>query len=118
MKEAAVGVTGEEKALREPGFEGAQIVAFLRGNADKLEKAKLPERAGFATGSLAREEAVSLRELAESIERTGKLPRLEDLERRLTGVAEKLVAVLMAATPDQELVNVRAGAGPDSARYR
>ena len=30
MKEAAVGAGGEEKAQREPGFEAAQIAAFLR----------------------------------------------------------------------------------------
>ena len=57
MKEAAVGAAGEGKAQREPGFEAAQIAAFLRENAERLEKAKLPERAGFATGALAREEA-------------------------------------------------------------
>ena len=50
MKEAAVGAASEEKAQREPGFEAAQIAAFLRENAERLEKAKLPERAGFATG--------------------------------------------------------------------
>ncbi|MGB9085502.1 MAG: hypothetical protein WCC46_12830, partial [Terriglobales bacterium] len=61
MKEAAVGASGEEKVSREPGFEAAQISAFLRENAEKLEKAKLPERVGFATGALAREEAASLR---------------------------------------------------------
>src|ERR1700730_13526906 len=110
MKEAAVGATGDEKAQREPGFEGAQLAAFLRENADKLEKAKLPERAGFATGALAREEAGSMREMAESIERTGKLPRLEDLERRLPVLEEKRLAVLMAATPDDDRVNVRAEA--------
>jgi hypothetical protein len=118
MKEAAVGATGEEKAQREPGFEAAQIAAFLRGNAEKLEKAKLPERAGFATGALAREEAASLREMAETIESTGKLPRLEDLERRLTVLEEKLFAVLMAATPDEDLVQVRAEADRDIAPYR
>jgi len=118
MKEAAVGATGEEKARPEPGFEPAQIAAFLRENAERLEKAKLPERAGFATGALAREEAGSLREMAEAIERTGKLPRLEDLERRLTVLEEKLFAVLMAATPDEDLVNVRAEADRDLAPYR
>src|SRR5713226_9752723 len=71
MKEAAVGATSEEKARREPGFEVAQIAGFLRENADKLEKANLPERPGFATGALARYEAGSLREMADSIERTG-----------------------------------------------
>jgi adenine-specific DNA methylase len=120
MKEAAVGATREERAQREPGFEAAQIAAFLRANADKLENAKLPERTGFATGALAREEAGSLREMAEAIERNGndKLPRLEDLERRLTVLEEKLFAVLMAATPDEDLVNVRAEADRDIAPYR
>ena len=47
----------EKKRERDPGFEAAQIAAFLRENAEKLEKAKLPERAGMATGALAREEA-------------------------------------------------------------
>src|SRR6202162_1267536 len=61
MKEAAVGATGEEKAQREPGFEAAQIAAVLRGHAGKRGKGKLPEREGFGTGALAREEAASLR---------------------------------------------------------
>jgi hypothetical protein len=118
MKEAAVGAGGVEKAEREPGFEAAQIVEFLRANADKLEKAKLPQRAGFATDAMAREEAGTVRELADSIERSGKLPRLEDLERRLTVLEEKLFAVMMAAAPDEDLVNVRAEADRDIAPYR
>jgi hypothetical protein len=118
MKEAAVGAASEEKAQREPGFEAAQIGAFLRENADKLEKAKLPERAGFAIATLAREEAASLREMAEAVEGSGKLPRLEDLERRLTVLEEKLFTVLMAATPDEKLVEVRAEADRDLAPYR
>ena len=122
MKEAAVGATGaashDDATRRELGFEAAQIAAFLSENAERLEKAKLPERAGFATGALAREEAASLREMAEGIERSGKLPRLEDLERRLTVLEEKLFAVLMAVTPDEELVNVRAEADRDIAPYR
>ncbi len=122
MKEAAVGATGaanrDEAVPRESGFEAAQIAAFLRENAEKLEKAKLPERAGFATVALAREEAASLREMAEGIEGSGKLPRLEDLERRLTVLEEKLFAVLIAVTPDEELINVRAEADRDIAPYR
>jgi hypothetical protein len=117
MKEAAVGAAGESPA-REPGFEGAEIAAFLRGNAAKLEKAKLPERAGFATRALACEAAGSLREIAEEIERGGKLPRLEDLERWLTVLEEKLFAVLMAVTSDEDLVKVRTEADRDLAPYR
>ena len=117
MKEAAVGAAGNSPP-KAPGFEVAEITTFLRGNAEKLEKANLPERTGIATGVLAREEADSLREMAEAIEHSGKVPRLEDLERRLTVLEEKLFAVLMAATPDDDLVQVRAEADRDLAPYR
>jgi hypothetical protein len=118
MREAAVGAASEERTQREPGFEAAQIAAFLRENAEKLEKAKLPQRQGFAKEMVAREEAASLRKMAEDIERTAKLPRLEDLERRLTVLEEKLFAVLMAVTPDEDLVKVREEADRDIAPYR
>lgn len=122
MKEAAVGAAEPEKTRPEPGFDAAQIAAFLRENAARLEtakeKAKLPERAGFSTGALARETAASLREMASAIAGSEKLPRLEDLERRLTVLEEKLFALLMAATPDDDLVEVRAQADRDLAPYR
>jgi hypothetical protein len=118
MKEAAVGAESDSRSAKEPGFETAEIAAFLRRNAEKLDQAKLPERAGFASGALAREVAGSLRDMAKEIEQAGKLPRLEDLERRLTVLEEKLFAVLMAATPDEDLVSVRAEADRDLAPYR
>ncbi len=118
MKEAAVGAATPEKARSEPGFDATQIAAFLVENASKLEKAKLPERQGFATAALAQEIAKSLRELAEEITRVEKLPKLEDLERRLTVFEEKLFAVLMAATSDDDLVGVRVQADRDLAPYR
>ncbi|MFZ3265644.1 MAG: hypothetical protein WA172_16680 [Terriglobales bacterium] len=118
MKEAAVGAATPEKACSEPGFDAAQIAAFLRENASRLEKTRLPDRSGFSAGTLAREVAASLREMAEAIEHSEKLPRLEDLERRLTVLEEKLFAVLMAATPDDDLVDVRAQADRDLAPYR
>jgi hypothetical protein len=118
MKEAAVGAVADSSPAKAPGFEVAEIAAFLLGNAEKLEKARLPERSGFATGALAREAAGSLREIAEEIERSAQLPRLEDLERRLTVLEEKLFAVLIAATPDEDLVKARAQADRDLAPYR
>jgi len=117
MKEAAVD-TATEKARLQPGFDVRQIAAFLRENAERLETAALPERAGLSVGVLARETAGTLREMAEAIELSEKLPRLEDLERRLTVLEEKLFAVLMAATPDDDLVEVRAQADRDMAPYR
>jgi hypothetical protein len=43
---------------------------------------------------------------------------LEDLERRLTVLEEKLFAVLLAATPDEEIVTVKADADRELAPYR
>jgi hypothetical protein len=114
MKEAAVGADSPRAST--PGFEAAQIAAFLRENAERLEKATLPERKGFATGILAQETAQALRELADDV--GVKLPRLEDLERRLTIMEEKLFAALLAVTPDPDLVAVRAEADRDIAPYR
>jgi hypothetical protein len=108
----------EGNASREPGFESAQIVSFLHQNAEKLEQSRLPEQPGFATRALAQEAASSLRGMADSIAGSGKLPRLEDLERRLTVLEEKLFAVLMAVAADEDLVNVRAEADRDIAPYR
>jgi hypothetical protein len=115
MKEAVVGAAKPEAGAAK-GFEAAEIAAYLRGNAAQLEGAKLPERSGISARPLARETAATLRELAADLE--GKQPRLEDLERRLTVLEEKLFAVLLAATPDEDIVNVRAEADRDLAPYR
>jgi hypothetical protein len=116
MKEAAVGVGGDLQRPLTSGFEAADIAAFLRANAERVEKAALPEKEGFATRVLARESARTLRELAEQV--ASKLPRLEDLERHLTILEEKLFAALLAVTPDSDLVAVRAEADRDLAPYR
>lgn len=116
MKEAAVGARPVES--KETGFEPAQIASFLRDNAARLESAELPEREGFATRTLARESAQALQEMAIGIAAAAKLPRLEDLERQLTVLEEKLFAALLMVTPDSDLVAVRAEADRDLAPYR
>jgi hypothetical protein len=47
-----------------------------------------------------------------------KTSRLEDLERWLTVLEEKLFAALLAATADDEIVAVRAEADRDVSPYR
>jgi hypothetical protein len=61
--------------------------------------------------------AKTLRQLAEEIEKKSVL-RLEDLERRLTVMEEKLFSVLLASTADEDIVTVRAEADRDLAPYR
>ena len=114
MKEAGVGsARGPAKNL---GFHSAEIAGFLRGNAAELEVAKLPSCPGISPKEIALEIAGTLKELA--VEAETKLPRLEDLERRLTVLEEKLFAVLLAAIPDEEVVAVRARADRELAPYR
>jgi hypothetical protein len=124
MKEAAVGaapIEGEPGAPKH-GFESNQIAAFLRRNAALLDAVKLPATTTVLAAPVLTETAGSLRKLAEELESTSaasKAPRrLEDLERRLTVMEEKMLAVLLASTADDELVEVRAEADRDLAPYR
>jgi hypothetical protein len=119
MKEAAVGASNPDPPTHRPtGFQTSEIAAFLRLNAKLLEAAKLPEAKGISATPLATETANTLREIAADLETTKTVPRLEDLERRLTVAEEKLFAVLLAATPDQQIVTVRSEADRELAPYR
>jgi len=119
MKEAAVGAAGGEstggaKPRASQGFEPEVVAPFLRRNADLLEATKLPQG---GISMLALDSAKTLRHLAAEIQnKPGS--RLEDLERRLTVLEEKLFAALLASTPDEEIVTVRAEADRDLAPYR
>jgi hypothetical protein len=121
MKEAAVGAAGQPapgKSTAEQGFEPEAIAAFLRRNADLLETAKLPQSSGISAHAVASESAATLRKLACEIEGKKALSRLEDLERHLTVLEEKLFAALIVATPGEEIVSVRAQADNELAPYR
>jgi hypothetical protein len=118
MKEAAVGAQREEKPGATLGFEPADIAAFFRRNAGRLESANLPQSGAINAISIAQECARVLQELATDLETATSPRRLEDLERRMTVLEEKLMAVLLAATPDDVIVNVRAQADRELAPYR
>ncbi len=122
MKEAAVGAAAGEpssaKSGAGQGFEPTTIAAFLRRNADLLEGAKLPRSAGFSVHAVAQDSAATLRRLAQETENRKSPARLEDLERHLTVLEEKLFAALLAATPDEEIVAVRAQADRELVPYR
>ena len=122
MKEAAVGTntdrSASSKSIEAQGFEPVTIVAFLRRNADLLQAAKLPQSAGVSVHAVAQDSAATLRRLAQDIETRKTTSKLEDLERHLTVLEEKLFAVLLAATPDEAIVEVRAQADRELAPYR
>jgi hypothetical protein len=114
MKEAAVGAGSEPpKDRRSQGLEPEIVAAFLRKNTEALGSAKVPQG---AVSAFVRETARTLQELADDAEK--KAPRLEDLERRLTVLEEKLFAILLTSTPDEEVVAIRAESDRDLAPYR
>ena len=119
MKEAAVGTAAasSSKSGAGQGFEPETIAAFLRSNAVLLEAAKLPRSAGVSVHAVAAESAATLLTLAQETEGK-KASRLEDLERHLTVLEEKLFAALLAATPDEDIVAVRAQADRELSPYR
>lgn len=119
MKEAAVGAAGKDSENHRPvGFQASEIAAFLRRNAEQLDTAKLPVAKGIDAIPLAKQTASTLREIAADLDAAKISPRLEDLERRLTVAEEKLFAVLLAATPDEHIVTVRAEGDRELAPYR
>jgi len=117
MKEAAVGSERPEEA-RDTGFQKDEIVAYLGRATRQLETASLPEKAGISVSVIAGQTARTLRDIAGEIQANSQLPRLEDLERRLTVTEEKLFAALLAASSDDDLVSMRAEADRELAAYR
>ena len=114
MKEAAVGAntqTAGERTAKQ-GFEPNSVAAFLRRSAETMDKAQAPP----GSSEFISETARTLRQLGDEI--ANKSRRLEDLERHLTVLEEKLFAMLLTSTPDAEIVTVRAAADRDLAPYR
>ena len=120
MKEAAVGAASPDDVAKRRaglGFEQEVVAAYLRRNADLIEAASLQPGSAFAVASFLRESAKTLRQLSEETAKK-TLMRLEDLERRLTVLEEKLFALLLTSTPDEEIVTIRAESDRDLAPYR
>ena len=120
MKEAAVGTQRQERGAA-PGLSSVEIKAFLLRNASWLRQAGDPgakEAPPATLCTIAEECAAALVEIAEGMGESPLGPRLEDVERRLTILEEKLVAALTMATPEAELVALRAEADREIGPYR
>ena len=105
MKEAAVG-TAQPKPAQAGTLQLDDVRRFLGTNSEILAKLSIP---GAKSAAEALKAAAA--ELSDSF-------KMEDLERRLTVMEEKLFAALFAATSDDELVQVRREADSAMAPYR
>jgi hypothetical protein len=105
--DAATGVRPvSDKPERESGFETERVAAYLESNAATIEAT------GLDVAAVAR-----LRELAAEV-RGDASPTLEDLDRTLTVLEEKMFAGLLASAPEAELVGLREQASRELAPYR
>ncbi len=119
MAEAAIGGRPEETHIpQESGFENERVSRFLETNAAALEQSS---RAGEEGAGVWIETAAAtsrrLRELAAEV-RSGAHPALDDLDRTLTVLEERLQAALLASLPETELVAARQAAERELAPYR
>jgi hypothetical protein len=111
MKEASTGAQ-KKTAAPPPGMEADSVAKYLNRNAELLETAKVPQ----SVASIAKDSAATLHADAERITTSGL--KLEDLERQLTVMEERIFAALQAAASTEELTQVRAEADREIAPYR
>jgi hypothetical protein len=112
--EASIGTA--PSASTEPpesGFEAERVGRYLEENADAFETATLSPPAD----AMASEIAGRLRSLAIGV-RAEPTRSLEELDRTLTVLEEKMFAALITAAPEEELVALREQAARELAPYR
>ena len=107
--DAATGMTAAcTKAALDTGFEPERVSAYLLQNAVAIEAAGGDSSVAARLGELA---ATSASASLEHLD-------LEDLDRTLTVLEEKMVAGLLAGAPEEELTALRLQADRELAPYR
>jgi hypothetical protein len=115
LVEASTGLASTRaREPRESGFESERVAAYLDRNAAALAATLLPDDSADA---LRITTTHRLRELAASMRSDEPLP-LDDLDRTLTVLEEKLFAALQSSATEQELVDLKAQADRELAPYR
>ena len=132
LVEASTGLApAAEREPRESGFESERVATFLDQNAQALEAspsstAGAPSSPTASSSTMVGADALSatlttiaarLRELAISTRSPTPLP-LDDLDRTLTVLEEKLFAALQSSASEGELVDLKTQADRELAPYR
>jgi hypothetical protein len=121
MKEAAIGAQRQNEATyTAPGITAEEIATFFRRNVGILTQIQSPAQVQV----IAQECASTLSDMAEALaasattKSTAVCVPLEDMERHLTVLEEKLLAALTVAASETDLVAVRAEADREIGPYR
>jgi hypothetical protein len=133
LREAAAGTANPTTEPRESGFEHDRIAAHLEAAAAALDAATVAHEACAATATRLRQLAAAVRgatkaagegtaasgkDIAASGDDIAAAKNLEDLERHITVLEEKLFAALTAAAPEDLLVRLKEHAARELAPYR
>jgi len=114
MMEASIGAApAAESEETKGGFETERVSGYLEQNAGAIEAATLNPPADVT----ANEVAARLRALAVGL-RAEPAQSLEELDRTLSVLEEKLFAALLTSAPEEELVSLREQAARELAPYR
>jgi hypothetical protein len=112
--EASIGATPATGAEAvESGFETERVCRYLEQNAGVIEAASLSPPAD----AIAAEVAGRLHALTLGL-RTEPTQSLEELDRTLSVLEEKMFAALLTSAPEEELVALREQAARELAPYR
>jgi hypothetical protein len=115
---AGTGPRATSKSNTEESFSRDELRSFFMRNAERLSAASQASRATQQELATRMEETrARLTEMLPLIDSPGVLD-LEDLERRLTVLEEKLTAALTASAPDEFMIEVRREMDHQLAPYR
>jgi hypothetical protein len=128
-RDAAIGVVPSSSEGPESGFENARIARYLDRNAARLATAAAalgPSASEVASQTAARLIALAAglvgscgeADTAAGQSNPNAAVSLEELDRTLTVLEEKLFAALLTATPEDRLTELRAQADRELAPYR
>lgn len=115
--EAATGAAPAERRATASGFETERVEQYLEENARALDAAGNAARLRPPADGVAAEIATRLRALGLGL-RADASTQMEELDRNLSVLEEKLMAALVTSAEEGELVSLREQAARELAPYR
>ncbi|HXX13655.1 MAG TPA: hypothetical protein VEJ47_02020 [Candidatus Eremiobacteraceae bacterium] len=117
QQEASAGAQPKNKTDRREPFERPELRQYLRRNAELLQKSAERHTGESALATLLCDLAEKLASLQSLLDGPGRLD-LEDLERRLTILDEKIHAALLTNAPEELMLKIRREVDGQLAKYR
>ena len=109
------GIAVSSQTPSSPSFNHDELAEYFQTRSNAVQIAGRNASAEF--GKICRETAVSLNQLASSLQ-GGLLPDLESIEQRLTALEERLLVAAMQKITEEEMIQVRCELDSQLVPYR